>query len=121
MAQSIVNYLIKACWTASETAQLRPWRSGWGGGVVLCGSWECIRWRRRCWFDTAVQVSGGSSLTGGWGHVYDDFSFLALGESAAWEFTPLTPLAKDQSKIKNQNRIISISSIFPGRIFGAFC
>lgn len=33
MAQSIVDYLIKACWTASETAQLRPWRSGWGGPV----------------------------------------------------------------------------------------
>lgn len=32
MAQSIVDYLIKACWTANETAQLRPWRSGWGGG-----------------------------------------------------------------------------------------
>lgn len=25
--------------------------------------------------------------------VYDDFSFLALGESALWEFTPFTPLA----------------------------
>lgn len=26
--------------------------------------------------------------------IYNDFSFFALGESAPWEFTPLTPLAK---------------------------
>lgn len=25
--------------------------------------------------------------------IYDNFSFLALGESAAWELTPFTPLA----------------------------
>lgn len=36
-------------------------------------------------------------MKGGEG-VYEDFSFLALGESAAWEFTPLTPLAKSQKK-----------------------
>lgn len=40
---------------------------------------------------------GDRSLKGG-ERVYEDFSFLALGESAAWEFTPLTPLAKSQKK-----------------------
>lgn len=37
---------------------------------------------------------GGSRrrFEGEW--IYNDFSFFALGESAPWEFTPLTPLAK---------------------------
>lgn len=36
----------------------------------------------------------GSLKRGLRGYTYDDFSFLALGESAPWEFTPFTPLAK---------------------------
>lgn len=32
--------------------------------------------------------------------IYDDFSFLALGESAPWEFTPFTPLAKSKAHIQ---------------------
>lgn len=58
---------------------------GRGGGV---GTTHPMRCRDR-------------SLRGG-ERIYEDFSFLALGESAAWEFTPLTPLAKSQ----NKNRII---------------
>lgn len=32
--------------------------------------------------------------------IHDDFSFLALGESAPWEFTPFTPLAKSKGHIQ---------------------
>lgn len=79
------------------------------GGQVLCGSWKCISWRRswrKCWLDIAKEARGGKMVLwevgdrGGWGEcIYDDFSFLALGESAAWEFTPFTPLAEKKGHI----------------------
>lgn len=39
-----------------------------------------------------VRVGGGGQKKKG--RIYNDFSFFALGESAPWECTPLTPLAK---------------------------
>lgn len=49
---------------------------------------------RDCWLDTATEARGGDDGSLRKGEcVYDDFSFLALGESAPWEFTPFTPLA----------------------------
>lgn len=90
----------------------RSWRSSWEDSPV----WELgmhkvdgvLVWHRE----------GHSSLIGGGGHIYDDFSFLALGESAAWELTPLTPLAKNQWKNKIKNLIAitpEYNSYFQGR------
>lgn len=36
------------------------------------------------------------------GMFYEDFSFLALGESAWWELTPFTPLAKKKKKERSK-------------------
>lgn len=49
------------------------------------------------WRHSPVRVGGGVVAVeeGSEGErIYNDFSFFALGESAPWEFTPLTPLAK---------------------------
>lgn len=43
---------------------------------------------RERWFFEKVAIEGAVGEC-----IYDDFSFLALGESAPWEFTPFTPLA----------------------------
>lgn len=54
-----------------------------------------------CCVDTASDAGTVRRRAGGqieervrWDPIYNDFCFLDLGESAPWEFTPLTPLAK---------------------------
>lgn len=46
---------------------------------------------------------------GGGECIYEDFSFFALGESAPWEFTPFTPLAKKNKKTKTKQQHIQFS------------
>lgn len=68
---------------------------GWGAGGTV--GW--IHLRRYGGGEKMVLWEGGNRGGGG-EYIYDDFSFLALGESAPWEFTPFTPLAKNKGHIQ---------------------
>lgn len=61
---------------------------GVGGSLGLT---QPQRHRERWFFENGVRM-------GRWESIYDDFSFLALGESAPWEFTPFTPLTTNKNE-----------------------
>lgn len=70
-----------------------------GGRMCISVCFFLFIWQRgwrMCRGDTATEAGtvGGSRRRVCGERIYNDFSFFALGESAPWEFTPLTPLAK---------------------------